>query len=632
MKKIISLFLISALILSSCSSVKKYSSNAIDKTADALGVGDASGIIKKAVIAKEQKWDDGDYVLENDIIYSLQSSQKYLQNLLKKLQNYSDYKKYLGIYMLRTARAQGLAYWGADIRITRGMFNMIYDEAELACLIGHEIGHNALNHLDNRFETANKASNAASNVTDILLPDSKYSEIIKRQQKALIKTGWSRNQEKEADKYGAELAAKAGYDPYAFCDLFERLAERIDLDFVYRFKKLEGSHPALDDRAKTLRKYLQEKGYKEGEGARNRQEYIEGLSELFAMRSGEGKQEDEKIQKEIDEEGSKDLKRLDEIFKELSDIENAKKTISIARFFEIMEEVSSVCQKYGVKAEDVFGFSSGSDDSFMEESIIQDSPFWEIYKGIKDGVKEKVSGILGMLGRIAIGSLPVIGDVIDVYELISGKDFFSGEKLTALEKTLTAFGLLIGSGSQWRALARGIENEITNLSGRLAAKNIDEARAALKSAIKDVEVSDNWKKIYSKTANKGYESDKLPYRKNMSAYEGVLKNDEIFYRAHLDNNQNGSWLIRFNPENMTAEELQNLFSLPVRPKYISKVKVPAGTNIRVGNAAEIENWGKGGAVQWEIRTNDGSAISNDAKIKSKQLKEIGLIFEVIKNL
>ena len=83
---------------------------------------------------------------DSDIVYGVSKAQKYLDELFLGLQEISEMQDNIGIYILRTARVQGMTYWGIQVRITRGMFNMIYDEAELVCLMGHEIGHMVLKH------------------------------------------------------------------------------------------------------------------------------------------------------------------------------------------------------------------------------------------------------------------------------------------------------------------------------------------------------------------------------------------------------------------------------------------------------------------------------------------------------
>jgi predicted Zn-dependent protease len=154
----------------------------IDKAAGTLGVSQASGRhYKKAVIPK----DDEDSSTDGDIVYNAPKSKKYLNNVFDNLQKTAKVSG-VSVYMLRTARVQGTAYWGADVRITRGMFNMIGDEAELVCLLGYEIGHIALKHSENRFEKSTEIYNAVDSMTDAVLKDNSYKGVAKKQQKINI--------------------------------------------------------------------------------------------------------------------------------------------------------------------------------------------------------------------------------------------------------------------------------------------------------------------------------------------------------------------------------------------------------------------------------------------------------------
>jgi hypothetical protein len=169
-----------------------------------------------------------------------------------------------------------------------------------------------------------------------------------------------------------------------------------------------------------------------------------------------------------------------------------------------------------------------------------------------------------------------------------------------------------------------VETELGNLSSKFAAKNITEARQMLKTAIKDVEVSGEWTRVSSKTANKTFPSGSLPYRRGVNAYEGVLKNNEVFYRVYSDNIAR-PWLIKFDPTGMSSSELKNILALPATPSAVAKVTVPAGTKVRVGNIGEIDVWGKGGATQWEILSKQGNSIAGTTA--KAQLDELGIIFE-----
>src|SRR3989339_1199408 len=85
--------------------------------------------------------------------------------------------------------------------------------------------------------------------------------------------------------------------------------------------------------------------------------------------------------------------------------------------------------------------------------------------------------------QVGVGAIPGAGDAVDLYELIAGRDLFTGEKLNSHERCITALGLLVGSGSSWRQLAHGLDAELAAVSSRVAARNIAEARQSLKEAV-----------------------------------------------------------------------------------------------------------------------------------------------------
>ena len=148
MKKLISLVLVLALIFSSSNSFCDIFSSIIDKTVDKIS--DSSSVTKKVskvtknIIKKKVENDKQDSTEEDFVtICKKTNTQKYLNNLLNKIIKFSDKpKEYYSINILQTSTVQGINFLlFNNIKITRGMFNMINDEAELVCLLGHEIGH-----------------------------------------------------------------------------------------------------------------------------------------------------------------------------------------------------------------------------------------------------------------------------------------------------------------------------------------------------------------------------------------------------------------------------------------------------------------------------------------------------------
>lgn len=93
----------------------------------------------------------------------------------------------------------------------------------------------------------------------------------------------------------------------------------------------------------------------------------------------------------------------------------------------------------------------------------------------QNAVSVKAGAIFNMLGHMAAGAIPVIGDAVDLYELFSGRNIFTGEKLSAGERALTALGLLAGSGAYRRNIAKGIDKEAARLGLGGVKKSADDA-------------------------------------------------------------------------------------------------------------------------------------------------------------
>ncbi|MFC1501439.1 M48 family metalloprotease [Elusimicrobiota bacterium] len=274
---------------------------------------------------------------------------RYARKLKQKLLDASGERLYCDINLLKTARVQGLSdSLSNKIKISRGMLNIIQNEAELACLIGHEIGHMSLDHMGQR----NKNNLLGAALTRGMVYVKENRELLyelNRQQEKISRSGWSKNREIEADKFGAELAAKAGYDPYAFCDLFERLSSKVEDNAIYRLKKFRGTHPAVADRAVILRQYLKSKKYVPGQGKKNLSSYIEAMLGLIKIRTGE----------------------------------KPKKVISHKE----NEKIEKVCSLSGC----MIGKFSNKSELFMEETIFQDFPLWKENINIEYKENEKLS-------------------------------------------------------------------------------------------------------------------------------------------------------------------------------------------------------------------------------------------------
>jgi hypothetical protein len=82
-----------------------------------------------------------------------------------------------------------------------------------------------------------------------------------------------------------------------------------------------------------------------------------------------------------------------------------------------------------------------------------------------------------------------------------------------------------------------------------------------------------------------------------------LKRDTELVRVHLAGNARGSWMMRRREiEGLTPQQIKNRFALPTIPTHVSIIRVPAGTKLLVGAAGAQTKWGRGGGLQFELRS------------------------------
>ncbi len=112
--------------------------------------------------------------------------------------------------------------------ITRGMLYHLYDEAELAGVLGHELGH-----LTGRHVASRQSRSTLIGLTGALLGaatrNQTASELFNLSG-ALYLSAYNRDQEREADMLGVRYMNGAGYDPYGLADFFTTLQARERLD------------------------------------------------------------------------------------------------------------------------------------------------------------------------------------------------------------------------------------------------------------------------------------------------------------------------------------------------------------------------------------------------------------------
>jgi predicted Zn-dependent protease len=144
-----------------------------------------------------------------------------------------------------------MAMPGGTILITRGLYDILDNEAQLAGVLGHEIAHVVKKHHITVMQQqrlvavgANVVGSAARQGNTIL------GQAALNFFKNLFISGLDKNSEYEADAVGVILAARAGYNTFGLAEVLHKLNARAASD--PSVVDLFGSHPVPSDRLTKL--------------------------------------------------------------------------------------------------------------------------------------------------------------------------------------------------------------------------------------------------------------------------------------------------------------------------------------------------------------------------------------------
>jgi predicted Zn-dependent protease len=150
--------------------------------------------------------------------------------------------------VLDTDGVNAFAAPGGYVHITRGALGLIENEAQLAGVLGHEIGHVVRKHTINAIRKNNAVSIGASAASD---RSTLLSAVGSAVYNNVLENAYDRGDELDADKLGVELPAKAGYDASALAAFLEHLDAR-NKDQAEK-NGLFASHPDTQERIKKIR-------------------------------------------------------------------------------------------------------------------------------------------------------------------------------------------------------------------------------------------------------------------------------------------------------------------------------------------------------------------------------------------
>ena len=198
-------------------------------------------------------------VLQQYSVYDDPELQNYVETVGKKLASQSHRSDLIYRFTVLDSReVNAFALPGGYIYITRGLMSYLNSEAELAAVLGHEIGHVTARHSVRQYSAAQLA-NIGATLGAIFIPgmNTQASNTLVQLFGTALLRGYGRDHELEADQLGAEYLARGGYNPQAMLDvvrvlknqeLFETQAAKAEGREPHVYHGLFSTHPDNDTR------------------------------------------------------------------------------------------------------------------------------------------------------------------------------------------------------------------------------------------------------------------------------------------------------------------------------------------------------------------------------------------------
>ncbi len=163
-------------------------------------------------------------MVEKEQLYQDERWQQYVQEIGERLLAVTpDAGEEYHFYVLDNPAVNAMALPDGYIFINRGLIAYLRSEDELAGVIGHEIGHVVGKHA-RRSNTLGAFGNVLGFIGSIMTGTGAIADLTNTAT-ATLRSGYGREFELEADEYGGEFLARAGYNPLAMIDVLHVLKD-----------------------------------------------------------------------------------------------------------------------------------------------------------------------------------------------------------------------------------------------------------------------------------------------------------------------------------------------------------------------------------------------------------------------
>jgi len=160
--------------------------------------------------------------------------------------------------VLNNSTPNAWALPGGKIAITRGLLLQLENEAELAAVLSHEIVHTAARHGAKAIERGLLLNVGLAGLGS-MVKDQRRADLLMggaTTAMALISTKYSRDSEREADKYAVRYLYRAGYHPQAAVSLQEKFVKLDNEKNTSWLTGLFATHPPSQERVEAYQALL----------------------------------------------------------------------------------------------------------------------------------------------------------------------------------------------------------------------------------------------------------------------------------------------------------------------------------------------------------------------------------------
>ena len=187
---------------------------------------------------------------------------------------------------LYASYVNGYTFPAGTIGLTRGILAEMENEAALAALIGHEIGHVNARHAARRMTSQVMTMLVLGLGAAVLLKDERYAPLvigIGAIGAGALLARYSRENEREADQLGMDYMVAAGYTPQGMIDLMDMLRS-MERRKPGALELMFATHPMSEERHRTAVRRAERTYAAHRDAASGRERYMDMTAGIRAQR------------------------------------------------------------------------------------------------------------------------------------------------------------------------------------------------------------------------------------------------------------------------------------------------------------------------------------------------------------